>query len=309
MAIAVPPPAPVPGVIALTPREIRLQKTAVLLLTLGPLAGLVFAVVTLWGWGITATDLTIALTTYFLFGFGIAIGYHRLFTHRAFVAKRPIRAALAVLGSMAVEGSVISWVADHRRHHAFADKEGDPHSPHADPEDGVLRSLWHAHIGWLLKGERTVRERWAPDLLKEPMIVRIDRAFPRLVIVSLVLPAVAGLVITGTLRGAVTAFLWGGAVRMMLLHHVTWSINSVCHYFGRRPYETDDQSTNNWPLALISFGESWHNNHHAFPTAAINAIKPWQIDISGVLIAGMEKVGLVSNVHRVTEKQLEKRRS
>ena len=311
MAIAPSPPTRVPGVVPLSARETKLQRTAVLFLTLGPLAGLVLGVVAVWGRGISGTDIAIALTTYYLFGFGVTVGYHRLFTHRSFEARRSVRAALAILGSMAVEGSVISWVADHRRHHAFADQEGDPHSPHIDAGEGlkgILLGLWHAHIGWLLKGERTVRERWAPDLLKDPMLVRIDRAFPKLALASLAIPALAGFAITGTLRGTVTAFLWGGAVRMLLLHHVTWSINSICHYFGRRPFDTADESTNNWALSILSFGESWHNNHHAFPTAAVHGIERWQIDLTGAVIVGLERLRLARNVHRVSPKQIMSKR-
>jgi stearoyl-CoA desaturase (delta-9 desaturase) len=237
----------------------------------------------------------------------VTVGYHRLLTHRSFRAPRPVRAVFAVAGSLAIEGSVISWVAAHRRHHAFADVEGDPHSPHLGEEEGVvgmLKGLWHAHVGWLFDEEKTSIERWAPDLLKDPVMTRIDRLFPALAAVSLVLPAVAGFAFTGTLWGAVTAFLWGGLARVFLLHHMTWSVNSICHYFGKRPFETTDLSTNNWPLALLSFGESWHNNHHAFPTSAIHGLGRWQIDPSGFVIRALERVGLARDVKRVTREQV-----
>jgi stearoyl-CoA desaturase (delta-9 desaturase) len=204
---------------------------------------------------------------------------------------------------MAVEGSIITWVADHRRHHAFADKDGDPHSPHLDVGDGlrgVLKGLWHAHIGWLFVKELSAAERWAPDLLKDRAIRRIDRLFPLWAALSFTLPAVIGLVVTRSLWGAMTAFLWGGAARIFLLHHVTWSVNSICHFYGRRPFDTADESTNNWLLSIVSFGESWHNNHHAFPSSAVHGIGRRQVDISAGMISFLDKLGWARHVKRVS---------
>ena len=297
----------VPGVVVLGPSQARLQRVALLVLTIGPFAGFVAAIAILWGRGIGVVDLALLVAFYVLSGLGVTVGYHRLLTHRSFRAPRPVRALFAVAGSLAIEGSVISWVAAHRRHHAFADVEGDPHSPHLGEEEGVvgmLKGLWHAHVGWLFDEEKTSIDRWAPDLLKDPVMTRIDRLFPALAAVSLVLPAVAGFAFTGTLWGAVTAFLWGGLARVFLLHHMTWSVNSICHYFGKRPFETTDLSTNNWPLALLSFGESWHNNHHAFPTSAIHGLGRWQIDPSGFVIRALERFGLARDVKRVTREQV-----
>jgi stearoyl-CoA desaturase (Delta-9 desaturase) len=297
----------VPGVVVLGPSQARLQRVALLVLTIGPFAGFVAAIAILWGRGIGVVDLALLVVFYVLSGLGVTVGYHRLLTHRSFRAPRPVRAWFAVAGSLAIEGSVISWVAAHRRHHAFADVEGDPHSPHLGEEEGLvgmLKGLWHAHVGWLFDEEKTSIERWAPDLLKDPVMTRIDRLFPALAAVSLVLPAVAGFAFTGTLWGAVTAFLWGGLARVFLLHHMTWSVNSICHYFGKRPFETTDLSTNNWPLALLSFGESWHNNHHAFPTSAIHGLGRWQIDPSGFVIRALERMGLARDVKRVTREQV-----
>jgi stearoyl-CoA desaturase (delta-9 desaturase) len=297
----------VPGVVVLGPSQARLQRVALLVLTIGPFVGFVAAIAILWGRGIGVVDLVLLVVFYVLSGLGVTVGYHRLLTHRSFRAPRPVRASFAVAGSLAIEGSVISWVAAHRRHHAFADVEGDPHSPHLGEEEGVvgmLKGLWHAHVGWLFDEEKTSIERWAPDLLKDPVMTRIDRLFPALAAVSLVLPAVAGFAFTGTLWGAVTAFLWGGLARVFLLHHMTWSVNSICHYFGKRPFETTDLSTNNWPLALLSFGESWHNNHHAFPTSAIHGLGHWQIDPSGFVIRALERMGLARDVKRVTREQV-----
>jgi stearoyl-CoA desaturase (Delta-9 desaturase) len=297
----------VPGVVTLGPSQARLQRVALLVLTIGPFAGFVAAVAILWGRGIGVVDLALLVAFYVLSGLGVTVGYHRLLTHRSFRAPRPVRALFAVAGSLAIEGSVISWVAAHRRHHAFADVKGDPHSPHLGEEEGlvgVLKGLWHAHVGWLFDEEKTSVERWAPDLLKDPVMTRIDRLFPALAAVSLLLPAVVGFAFTGTLWGAVTAFLWGGLARVFLLHHMTWSVNSICHYFGKRPFETTDLSTNNWPLALLSFGESWHNNHHAFPTSAIHGLGRWQIDPSGFVIRALERMGLARDVKRVSREQV-----
>ena len=296
----------VPGVVALAPSQARMQRVALLVLTIGPFAGFVAALALLWGHGLSVVDLGVLVVFYVLSGLGVTVGYHRLLTHRSFRASRPVRASFAVAGSLAIEGSVISWVAAHRRHHAFADVEGDPHSPHLGEEEGVvgmLKGLWHAHVGWLFDEEKTSIERWAPDLLKDPVMTRIDRLFPALAAASLVLPAVVGFAFTGTLWGAITAFLWGGLARVFFLHHMTWSVNSICHYFGKRPFETTDLSTNNWPLALLSFGESWHNNHHAFPTSAIHGLDRWQVDPSGFVIRALERMGLARDVKRVTREQ------
>jgi stearoyl-CoA desaturase (delta-9 desaturase) len=252
-------------------------------------------------------DAAIALFFYVFAGLGITVGFHRLFTHKSFETNNFVKGTLAIAGSMAVQGPVITWVADHRRHHAFSDQEGDPHSPHLDEGPGikgVAKGLWHAHMGWLFNDERTSARRWCPDMLKDPLLVKIDRLFPIWVVLTFTLPAAIGYLVTGTLQGALTAFLWGSLVRIFMLHHVTWSINSICHFYGKRPFESDDHSTNNWALALISFGESWHNNHHAFPTAAVHGIEKTQIDISGGVIATLEKLRLARNVKRVTEKQV-----
>jgi stearoyl-CoA desaturase (delta-9 desaturase) len=290
---------PVPGVNPMNHTQIKWQRRAVLAVTILPLIGLALAIGSLWGAGFSAVDAGIFVVFYFFTGFGVTVGFHRLLTHRSFKCGNPVRYGFAIAGSMALEGSVISWVADHRRHHAFSDQEGDPHSPHVDAEEGfigMMKGLWHAHVGWMFKKEATERARWAPDMLKDPTMVKIDRAFPWLIVASLVLPAAVGGLITWSISGAITAFLWGGLARMFLLHHVTWSINSICHFYGKRPHETTDESTNNWPLAIISMGESWHNNHHAFPSSAIHGLERWQIDTSGILIRGLEKMKLVWDV-------------
>jgi stearoyl-CoA desaturase (Delta-9 desaturase) len=303
--------APVSGITVLSRRQARLQRFALLVMTVGPFAGFVAAVWLLWGTGITPVDFSIFLLTYLLTGLGVTIGFHRLFTHGSFQAGPRLRAVLAVAGSMALEGSVIDWVAAHRRHHAYSDRAGDPHSPHLEESDGLggmVRGLWHAHMGWLFDVEKTSRQRWAPDLLKDRTIVAIDKRFGRLTAASLLLPAVLGLVLTRSLWGAVTAFLWGGLARVFLLHHVTWSVNSICHFYGKRPFETKDESTNNWLLSLLSFGESWHNNHHAFPTSARHGLGRGQIDVSASIIGALARAGLVRGVKAPSQKQLSSKR-
>src|SRR5207248_642149 len=204
-------------------------------------------------------------------GLGITVGFRRLFTHRSFRATKPVRIVLAVAGSMAVQGSVIAWSATHRRHHAFSDRYGDPHSPHlarAAGLKGVALGLWHAHLGWLLGAERSDPNEWTPDLVADPVIGRVDRAFDGLTVATFLLPAAIGWAVTGTPGGALGALVWGSLVRVALLHHVTWSINSICHFYGKEAYRARDESRNVWPMAAISLGESWHNNHHAFPWSA-----------------------------------------
>ena len=304
------PPEP-RGLLRLTSRELRTQRRITLLFTVVPPLGVVAAIVALWGRAISATDLGIFLGFYAFTGLGITVGYHRLFTHRSFVARKPVRIALAVAGSMAVEGSVISWTATHRRHHAYADDFGDPHSPHlalAPGAKGVLLGLWHAHMGWLFSPSRSDPEEWAPDLVAEPAMAKIDRMFPRLTLATFVLPAVLGLAITGSWMGMLTAYLWGTLVRIFLLHHVTWSINSICHFYGKEAYRAHDESKNVWPMSVISFGESWHNNHHAFPWSARLGLRAWQIDPGWYLIRALRAVRLVSRVKVPTRKQLEARK-
>ena len=269
-----------------------------------PLCVLV-AIVLLWNRAIGPLELSVMAALYVLTALGITLGFHRMFTHRAFEASRPFRAIIAVLGSMAVEGSVITWVADHRKHHAFTDIEGDPHSPHlAGPGFlGAIKGLWHAHVGWLFETVGTAdRERFAPDLVKDRALQVVDKLFFLWVTLGLVIPFVLGWIIGGGLGTALTALLWGGVVRVFLLHHVTWSINSVCHFFGRKRFDIEDESRNVFWLAPFSMGEAWHHNHHAFPTSAFHGLRFWErlADPTGLVIAMLEKMGLVWNVVRVS---------
>jgi len=246
---------------------------------------------------------------YFLSGFGITAGYHRLFTHRSFQTYPLIRGIFAVLGSMAIQGSVPDWVADHRKHHAYADEEGDPHSPHAGHAGGPLRGFVHAHFGWLFADEKASRQRYVPDLLDDPVVMAVHRRFALIVVLSYFLaPVTAGLIATRRLRGGLSAFLWGGALRVFFVHHATWSVNSVCHLWGKRPFETRDESRNNPLVALVGLGEGNHHNHHAFPRSAKHGLQPWQFDPTWWLIWTMEQTGLAWDVQRVSSKEMERKR-
>jgi stearoyl-CoA desaturase (Delta-9 desaturase) len=248
-------------------------------------------------------DLAVFAIVYTLTGLGITVGFHRHLTHRSFKTSRALRGTLAALGSAAIEGPVISWVADHRKHHTFADEEGDPHSPHVGHGGGLggtLRGLFHAHVGWLfIHTQRGSKERYARDLLQDPVIRFIDRTFLLWVAIGLAVPFGLGVALGGSLVAGLTGLVWGGGVRMLVVHHVTYSINSLCHVFGRRPFDTGDESRNLAWLAVPTLGESWHNNHHAFPTSAVHGLRGWQVDISAAVIWVLEKLGLVWDVVRI----------
>src|SRR3954466_11513079 len=279
----------------------RAERTANLIGVVLPFLGLIAAVVLLWNSWVDWIDLGILVGTYLLFGFGVTVGYHRLLTHRAFKTSKPLEYTFAVLGSMALQGSVMDWVADHRKHHAHTDEEGDPHSPHVGHGHG-LRGLWHAHTGWLFETHgQSDWKKYAKDLYEDQGMRRIGRAFPYLALGSLLIPMLAGYVLHGfTAEGFVRGLIWGGLVRAFLLHHVTWSINSICHYFGKRRFDVEDHSTNVAWLALPSLGEAWHHNHHAFPRSAAHGLKWYEVDPSAALIRLMEKLGLAWGVVRIT---------
>jgi stearoyl-CoA desaturase (delta-9 desaturase) len=291
----------------------NLEKRVNLAAVAIPFLAVIAAIVLLWNSAVSATDLAILAAMYVITGVGVTVGFHRLLTHRSFIVPKPLEYAFAIMGSMAVQGPVMSWVADHRKHHAHADEEGDPHSPHVGHGDGVggvMRGLWHAHTGWLFssQGRASVR-RHAPDLFEDRGMRRINRNFPWLVLLSLLLPALAGYLLTGTIAGAATGLLWGGLVRIFIVHHVTWSVNSVCHFLGNRRFETDDHSTNVPWLSLVSFGESWHHNHHAFPRSAQHGLRRWEraLDPAAYVIWTLEKLGLARNVVRIAPERQEAR--
>jgi len=275
-----------------------------------PFLAFAAAVPVAWGWGLGWTDLALFLAFYIPSGLGITVGYHRLFTHSSFKANRALRIGLAIAGSMAIEGPVIRWVADHRRHHAFSDKEGDPHSPwrYGETVPALLKGLGFAHIGWMFDVEHTNRDKYTPDLMCDEDIARVDRLFPLWAAISLVAPALLGGLITWSWAGALSAFFWASLVRIFVLHHVTWSINSVCHAIGQRPFAVRDKSANFWPLAILSFGESWHNMHHADPTSARHGVLRGQIDESARVIWLFEKLGWATDVRWPKPERLERLR-
>jgi stearoyl-CoA desaturase (delta-9 desaturase) len=283
----------------------RVHKTVNLIGVGLPFAGLLAAIALLWNRAIGPLELGIMVGFYVITCLGVTLGYHRMFTHRAFESSRAFKAFIAVLGSMAVEGSVITWVADHRKHHAFTDIDGDPHSPHlAGPGFfGAIKGLFHAHIGWLFETVgQSDRQRFAPDLVKDRALQVIDKLFFLWVTLTFAIPFALGWIIGGDLEAGLWALLWGGVVRVFLLHHVTWSINSVCHFFGRKRFKIDDESRNVFWLAPLSMGEAWHHNHHAFPTSAFHGLRPLEklADPTGLVIALLEKLGIVWNVVRVS---------
>lgn len=274
------------------------HRVGTLIAILLPFAGLVLAVYGAWGWAFSWVELTIFAVMYVATGMGITIGYHRLFTHRSFETIRPIKLLLAVLGSMAIQGPLLRWVATHRRHHQHSDQVDDPHSPHKYGK-GLLRAVagwWHAHIGWMFKPETPELEFYVQDLKRDGLLQRVSRLFGVWVALGLLMPALAGGLITGTWQGAFLGFLWGGLVRAFLGHHVTWSINSVCHLWGSRPYQTSDHSRNNIVFGVLAFGEGWHNNHHAFPTSAKHGLRWWQLDMSYLAIRVLEWMRLARRV-------------
>jgi stearoyl-CoA desaturase (Delta-9 desaturase) len=289
----------------------KVEKGANLGAVVVPFAATIAAIVLLWNSLVSPADLVIAAVLYLLTAAGITVGFHRLLTHRSFQTSKPLEYTFAILGTMAVQGPVISWVADHRKHHAHTDEEGDPHSPHVGHDGGVrgvLAGLWHAHSGWLMSTQgRADWKRYAPDLYEDRGMRTISRHFLLLIYASLAIPALAGYIVSGTLLGAFTGLLWGGLVRIFFVHHVTWSVNSVCHFLGSRRFDTDDHSTNVFWLALPSLGESWHHNHHAFPRSAVHGLKKWEPDPSALIITVMEKLGLARNVVRISpERQAER---
>ena len=280
-----------------------------------PMLALIAAIPIAWGWGLGWHDVILAVVFYYVSGLGIAMGFHRYFTHFSFKAKPGLRIALAIAGSLAIEGPILNWVADHRRHHKYSDRAGDPHSPWRFGDDwkALTKGLVWAHIGWMFDANRTSKQKFCPDLLADSRIVRISRGFGTLVAVSLLAPALIGGLWSWSWQGALTAFFWASLVRVAFLHHVTWSINSICHTFGKEEFDVRDKSRNvNW-LAILSFGESWHNLHHADPTCARHGALRGQIDTAGRLIWFAEKLGWAYDVRwpdqaKLTKKQLGTRR-
>ena len=296
-ALPAPPEAPAPHA------SLGVRIATLLSVTL-PFLGLLAAFVLLWGQGFSWVDLGLLLGMYALTGLGITVGFHRLFSHRSFETTGVVQFIFAVLGSMAVQGPVLRWVAMHRRHHQFSDQHDDPHSPHHRGRGvwGVLRGLWHSHLGWLFKPEPVNMNRYVKDLQQSKPLRAASALFPLWVFIGLAIPTVLGWLLTGGWLGALFGLLWGGLARIFLVHHVTWSVNSVCHLWGKRPYESRDESRNNALFGILALGEGWHNNHHAFPTSARHGLRWWQIDVSYWTIRLLALFGLAWEV-RLPAKQ------
>ncbi len=276
------------------------HRTFILVASLAPLFGVLAAIALLWDRGVTASDMVCLVMMYTIGALGISVGFHRLLAHRAFKCSRPVYLALAAAGTLAGQGPPIIWTAHHRRHHRVADKEGDPHSPYLNDEPGriaLIKGLWHAHLGWLFDTNLTSDPmRYCPDLARDRGLRWISRHFIAIVVLGVLAPGVLGFALAGTWQGALTGVLWGGLVRLFLLNHITYAVNSIGHVYGRRRFSTSDESRNVGWLAIPSFGEAWHNNHHAFPRAASHGMRWYEVDLSALFIRGLAAVGLASDV-------------
>jgi stearoyl-CoA desaturase (delta-9 desaturase) len=285
----------------------RREQVALALFIGVPFLAILAAVPVAWGGWLGWSDVAIVAVMYTVTNHGITIGFHRLFTHKSFKPNRIVKIVLAILGSMAIQGPLIRWVADHRKHHKFSDRDGDPHSPwrYGTNLKALTKGFLWAHMGWLFDTEQTPQRKYAPDLMKDRDLVRISRTFWVWVLVSVLIPPVLGALLTWSWQGALTAFFWGTLVRVGLLHHVTWSINSICHTIGDRPFVSRDKSANVWWLAIASGGESWHNLHHADPTCARHGVMRGQVDTSARVIWMMEKAGWVEDVRWPVKERLD----
>jgi len=275
-----------------------------------PMVGVGVAIYLFWGQGCSWLDLGMMVVMYLVSMLGVTIGFHRLLTHRGFETTNTMRFIWAVCGSMSMEAPVFNWVAMHRRHHQYSDAVEDPHSPHHSGPGfiGWCKGFFRAHVGWAYEPDPANLFRYIPDLQKSPSMVLANKLFPVWVVLGLLIPAVVGGLVTESWEGALSGFIWGGLVRVFLGHHATWSVNSVCHIWGSRPYESNDLSTNNLAVGLAALGEGWHNNHHAFPTSARHGLEWWQFDLSWIVIRGMETVGLAWKVKLPSESELANKR-
>lgn len=275
-----------------------------------PPLGLLSAAGVLWGVALGPLDVALFVVMYVITGLGITVGFHRLFTHRSFKTTPWVRGAFAIAGCLSTQGPLVQWATDHRKHHVLSDREGDPHSPHRYGE-GIIataKGLWHAQVGWLFRTKGMERgEDWGRDLLSDPVVRAIDRVYLLWVVLSLAIPFGIGFAVRGDLVGGFQAMVWAGLIRVFVFDHVTWSVNSICHTFGKRPYSTNDQSRNVWLLAIPTFGEAWHNNHHAFPGSAVHGLGRRQVDISAMVIRGLERMGLAWDVKRPSEGRMARR--
>lgn len=298
----------------LTPADTK-RRLINLFAVLLPPGGLLIAILLLWGTAMDVTSLALLLGMSAFTALGVTVGFHRLCTHRAFRAPAPVRFIFAAAGSMAVQGPVITWCAEHRRHHLHSDSEGDPHSPHMSEHgswgDGfwaMMRGAYHAHIGWLLGPRSRGLGRYSKDLQRDPVLVAVDRQFPIWVLIGLFIPTVIGGLVSMSLYGALLGFLWGGLVRVLVVHHVTWSVNSICHLWGTRPFDSGDESRNNAIVGILALGEGWHNNHHAFPASARHGLRWWELDASWWVIKALAAVGLAKDIRLPAQGRIRQRR-
>jgi stearoyl-CoA desaturase (delta-9 desaturase) len=279
-----------------------LTRIGTLVVVIVPFVGLLAAIVSLWGWGLSGLELGLFFGMYLVTVLGVTVGYHRLFTHRSFETNRAVQFILGILGSMAVQGSLFQWVALHRQHHQHSDGHDDPHSPHHHGTGlrGMLRGLWHAHIGWFFQSTQPDFARYVKDLRQSRLLRSVSALFPVWVLVGLLVPTLLGVLLLGGWMGALLGFVWGGLVRIFFVHHVTWSVNSVCHVWGKQPFKGHDQSRNNVVFGVLALGEGWHNNHHAFPTSARHGFRWWQLDVSYWVICALAACGLAWNIKAPT---------
>jgi stearoyl-CoA desaturase (delta-9 desaturase) len=296
-AIDLPVDPPAPSGVALPPASLALRVTNLVVVVL-PFMAVVAAIAFFWGWGFGWVEISLLVGMYVASAIGITVGYHRFFTHRSFETSRVVQCILGILGSMAVQGPLLKWVAMHRCHHMHSDRPEDPHSPHQHGGGlwGMIRGLFHAHLGWLFRADPPNLSRYVKDLRQSRLLRVVSALFPVWVIVGLLIPTALGLLLTWSWWGALFGLIWGGLVRIFFVHHVTWSVNSLCHWWGRQPYHVHDHSRNNWLVGILAMGEGWHNNHHAFPRSARHGLRWWQIDMSYWIIRAMAMVGLVWKV-------------
>lgn len=289
------------------PLLMRLVTLAVIVV---PLLGLIAAPFFLWGWGFSWVDMGLLLGMYLLTAVGITIGFHRLFTHRSFETYVWVKFVFAVLGTMAVEGSLFRWVALHRRHHQHSDTPEDPHTPHHHGGGilGILRGAWHAHIGWFFESVPGDLDDYVKDLNKSRTLRVADTLWPLWIVLGMVIPAVMGGLLKMSWLGVWTGLIWGGLVRILLVHHVTWSVNSACHLWGLQPFQSDDESRDNVVFGILALGEGWHRGHHAFPTSARHGLRWWKIDASYYLIRLLAWLGLVWAVRVPSKAAMEMKR-
>jgi stearoyl-CoA desaturase (delta-9 desaturase) len=272
-----------------------------------PILGAVAAMVLAWNSFFGPLDLILLVVMYLICGFGITIGFHRYFSHKSFNAPRWMVFLLGFSGSMAMQGPMFWWVATHRAHHKHSDQEGDPHSPHAHEGHGFFKGFWHAHMGWLFNSKTEPVNQYISDLKSDPMLRWIDRNSTLCVVAGMVIPAIIGGLISMSWMGALTGFIWGGLIRVLIEHHVTWSVNSICHIWGAHPFQTSDKSRNNLICGFLALGEGWHNNHHAFPTSARHGLRWWQFDSSWMIICCMQRLGIASKLRTPSEEHQKRR--